>query len=102
MAKADVVSAQAALVVSGQAAVLEGCLGSCYDQGGVDQKASDGTLSQADLDKAVADAKAADVALMQPQIDAAKAQVVALQADDDAKTALLKSIDAILHPAPMP
>lgn len=78
MAKADTVAAQKAAVLAGQDAALESGLESCYDQGAVDQKASDGTLTQADLDAAVKAATdplnaqiAADAtALAQAQADA--------------------------------
>ena len=80
MAKVDTVNAQIAAVQAGQLQALTDGLGVCYDQGALDQKASDGTLTQADLDKAVADAKAADaVILAQAQADGQAALAVVQQ-----------------------
>ncbi len=56
--KQDTVQAQKAILLAAQDSALEAGLGACYDQGAVDQKASDGTLTQADIDAAVAQALA--------------------------------------------
>jgi hypothetical protein len=84
-----------------------------YDQGRADEKAEEAGMdpgalkySQNDVDGLVAQAKIdggkEKVAEMQPQIDDLKLQVAALKADDDAKTAIIASIDGLLHPAPAP
>lgn len=54
MAKVDVVAAQKSAILAGQDAALEAGLEAVYDQAALDQKASDGTLSQSDVDAAVA------------------------------------------------
>lgn len=56
----DVIDKGVAAVQAAEQQALSDQLGIAYDAGGVDQKASDGTLTQADLDKAVADAQAVD------------------------------------------
>jgi len=72
MAKADIVAAQKAAIVSGQDAVLDGALGACYDQGGIDQAAIDNAgVTQDQLNAAV---KAAT--------DPLNAQIAQLQAQD--------------------
>ncbi len=60
MAKADVVAAAVAAVQAGEVQVLNDQFGSVYDAAALEQKASDGTLSQADLDAAVAAVKEVD------------------------------------------
>lgn len=58
MSKDQIVSDAKASLVSGQDLVLSQVLGSVYDLAAQEQKASDGTLSQGDLDAAVAAAVA--------------------------------------------
>lgn len=94
MGKADVVAAAVQSVQAAQVQALSDGLGAVYDQGGVDQKASDGTFTQADIDAAVAAKGVAD----QAAVDALTAQVSALQADDNAKTAIIQGIQALLNP----
>ncbi len=72
MGKADTVSAQLAAIQTAETQALTDGLGVCYDQGGIDQKASDGTLTQADLDAAVA----AATGPLNAQITQLNAQVV--------------------------
>lgn len=94
MAKADVVAAQKAAVLAGQDASLEAGLEAAYDGGALDQKASDGSFTQADIDAAKASQLAAD----QATIDGLTQQVQALQVDDDAKSKLIQAIQALLAP----
>lgn len=54
MARQDVIQQQLAAVQTSETQALTDALGAAYDQGATDQKASDGTLTQADLDAAVA------------------------------------------------
>lgn len=95
MGKQETVSAQKAAVLAGQDAALESGLETCYDQGAVDQKASDGTLTQADLDAAVA----AAVGPLNDQIVALTAQdasdVAALGVAQAAVTGLQAQVDAL-------
>lgn len=70
MAKEDVVAAQLVAIQAAETQAISAGLGACYDQGALDQKASDGTLSQGDLDAAVA----AAVAPLNDQISALTAQ----------------------------
>lgn len=53
MAKSDVVAAQLQAILSAETQAISDGLSACYDQGAIDQKASDGTLTQADLDAAI-------------------------------------------------
>lgn len=53
MAKQDVVTAGVSAIQSGEVQVYTDQLGIAYDAGAIDQKASDGTLTQGDLDAAV-------------------------------------------------
>jgi hypothetical protein len=98
MAKADVVAAQKAAVLAGQDAALEAGLEAAYDGGAADQKESDGSFTQADIDAAVAAKGVSD----QAAVDALTAQVSALQADDDAKTKIIAGIQALLLPPVQP
>lgn len=84
MSKEAIVAAAVAAVQAGELQILNDQFNSVYDQAALEQKASDGTLSQADLDKAVAAQKAAD----QAAIDAAVAQDAAdVKAGQDAVAA---------------
>jgi hypothetical protein len=83
MAKQDVVSAQLAAIQSAEVQAITDGLGACYDQGAVDQKASDGTLTQDDLDAAV---KAAT--------DPLNSQISALQTKDAADVQALADAQA--------
>lgn len=76
--KADIVSQAVAAIQAGEAQVMSDAIGAAVDEAALEQKASDGTLTQADLDAAV---KAAS--------DPLNAQIAALQAQDasDAKAA---------------
>jgi len=65
MAKADVVAAQKQAIIDGESAVIEQALGAAYDGGANDQKASDGSFTQADIDAAVAKAQADDQVVLQ-------------------------------------
>lgn len=101
MSKEQIVSdAKSALVVA-QDAALQSTLESVYDQAATEQKASDGTLTQGDVDSAVAaavaplnqqiaDLTAKDAADMQSAVDAKAAgdqAVAAVQAQLDALSA---------------
>lgn len=104
MAKSDVVAAQKAAVLAGQDAALEAGLEACYDQGAVDQKASDGTLTQADVDAAVKAAVdplnaqiAADAQALADAQSQAQAAMADLQGKLDAMTAKEQSEEAIVQ-----
>lgn len=71
--KADFVAAQKAAILVGQDAALQSGLDSVWDQAALEQKASDGTLSQGDLDAAVA----AAVGPLNEQIGVLQGQVSA-------------------------
>ncbi len=128
MAKADVVAAQLALVQAAEVQAVSDGLGNCYDQGALDQKASDGTFQQSDIDAAVkaavdplnaqiasdatilaaAQAKAvSDLGLLQVSFDALNAKeqleenaVAGLQASIGQVQAALDAIKAIILPPP--
>lgn len=123
MAKADVVAAAVSAIQQNQAQALIDGLGSVYDQGGLDQKASDGTFTQADIDSAVAAAQAvdaqalsdaqakasSDLAAVQDQLSALSskeagesATLVSLQSSVAAAQASLAAVLAVLNPAPAP
>lgn len=53
MAKQDVIDSGVANVQAAEVQALKDALSAAYDQGATDQKASDGTLTQADVDAAV-------------------------------------------------
>lgn len=78
MSRDQIISDAVSAIQSGQLQVLQDAVGKAVDQSAVEQKASDGTLTQADLDAAVKSAT-----------DALNAQVASLQAQDavDAKAA---------------
>lgn len=91
MVKADVVAAAVISIQGAQSQALSDGLGAVYDQGAVDQKASDGTLTQADLDAAIAAAVGplnSQIAALQAQdasdIAAGQAALATLQASFDA------------------
>ncbi len=94
MSKVDLVAAGLAAVQAGEVQVLSDQLGLMYDAAAQEQKASDGTLTQADLDAAVKaatdplNAKIAQDAtdLAAAQADAAT-KLAAVQASLDAMTA---------------
>ena len=111
MSKPDVVSAAKASFVSAQDGALQSFGESCYDGGAVDQKASDGTLTQADLDAAVKAATdplnaqiaqdATDLAKAHSDADAAAAALktstdalAAMTADDASKTKAVADVQA--------
>lgn len=94
MAKADVIAAAVVSIQAAEAQALSDGLGSVYDQGALDQKSSDGTFTQADIDAAVAAKGVSD----QAAVDALTQQVSALQADDDAKSKIIQGIQALLAP----
>ncbi len=126
MSKDQIVSQALASISSGQAQVLADAIGVAVDQSALEQKASDGTLSQADLDKAVADAVSAaqavdaqaladaqakaqaDLAALQASLDSVTAKELgeeaAVKALQDAMAAVQASWDAVkaLFPAPQP
>ncbi len=58
MSKADIVAAALSAISAGSAQVLSDAVGAAVDQSALEQKASDGTLGQGDLDAAVAAAVA--------------------------------------------
>ncbi len=58
MGKSDFVAQQLAAIQSGQTQVISDALGATFDEGALEQKASDGTLTQGDVDAAVAAAVA--------------------------------------------
>lgn len=97
MAKADVVAAAKAQLVAAESDAQDAALGVAYDGGALDQKSSDGTFTQADIDAAVLAKGVSD----QAAVDALSAQVSALQADDDAKSKIIAGIQALLNP-PVP
>lgn len=84
MGKAEAVLAQKAALMQAQDAAIDAALGATWDQSAVEQKASDGTLSQADLDAAV---KAAVDPLMQQISDLQVKDAADVQAIADAKAA---------------
>ncbi len=103
MAKVDVVTAGVTAIQSGEVQLYSDQLGIAYDAGAVDQKASDGTLSQGDLDAAVKAATdplnaqiAADVVTLQAAHDDAATQLAALQANLDALSAKEKPEAALI------
>lgn len=92
MAKQDVVAAGVAAIQSGEVQVYSDQLGIAYDVGASDQKASDGTFQQSDIDAAV---KAA-VDPLNAQIAQDQADLAAAHADADSKLAALQSqLDAL-------
>lgn len=84
MSKAQIVADAISAISAGQAQVLNDAIGAAVDAAGVEQKASDGTLTQADLDKAVADATAADAQALADAHAKADADLAALQVKLDA------------------
>lgn len=58
MSRDQILSDALSAISAGQAQVLSSSIGQALDAMALEQKASDGTLSQGDLDKAVADAVA--------------------------------------------
>jgi hypothetical protein len=90
MSKDQIVSDAKAALVAGQDALLTQVLGDVADQSALEQKASDGTLSQADVDAAVA----AAVGPLNDQIVALQAQDAAdIKAGQDALAALQVKLD---------
>lgn len=79
MSKVDIVSAGVAAIQVGQTQVLTDQLGVVYDAAALEQKASDGTLSQADLDAAVAAAQAVDAQALADAKAASDAALAGLQ-----------------------
>ncbi len=122
MAKEEVVAAQLAAIQSAQTQALVDGLGAVYDQAALDQKAADGTLSQADVDAAVAAAQAvdaqaladataqfnSDLAAVQTALDDMTAKeameeeaVKAVQASIDSVQASFDAIRALFPAAPV-
>lgn len=104
--KQDSIDKNFAAVQAAQSDAIKNGLGQAYDDGALDQKASDGTLSQADLDKAVADAKAVDAQALADAKTASDAAMVEAQKqisdlqsklglDDAALAAVQSSMQAI-------
>ncbi len=58
MGKSDAVAAGVSAFQTAETQALTDALGNAYDAGATDQKASDGSFTQADIDKAVAAAQA--------------------------------------------
>lgn len=88
---ADAISA----ISVGQAQALSAAIGAAVDASAVEQKASDGTLTQADLDKAVADVKAQlDASVAQDALDK-QAALDAKAAGDQAVADLQVKFDAL-------
>lgn len=83
MAKADVVSAAKSQFLQDEDAAAQKFGEACYDGGASDQKASDGSFTQADIDAAVKTAT-----------DPLNAQVTALQAQDAADVATAQAAQA--------
>lgn len=81
MSKEQIVADALQAISAGQSQVLSDAIGKAVDQSAVEQKASDGTLSQADLDKAVADALAAQKVVDDKALADAKAAADAAMAD---------------------
>ena len=79
MAKQDVVSAGVAAIQAADAQALTDQLGIAYDAGATDQKASDGSFTQADIDKAVASAQAVDATAMAAAKAASDSAIADLQ-----------------------
>lgn len=100
MAKEDVVAAGVVAVQAADAQALVDQLGIAYDAGALDQKASDGTLSQGDVDAAVSAALASakvesDAVLAADQAVDAEA-LAAAHAEADAKLAEVQTaLDAL-------
>lgn len=91
MGKEDTIAAQKAAITQAQDQALTDGLGACYDQGAQDQKASDGTLTQADIDAAVT----AAVSPLNDQITQLQAQVQTdAQTLEDAQAKAQSEIDA--------
>lgn len=96
MSRDEIVSKALSDISTGQAQVLADAIGAAVDQSAIEQKASDGTLNQGDLDAAVASAVAAAVAPLNDQIAALTAQDAAdVQAGKDALAALSAVKDAL-------
>jgi hypothetical protein len=92
MAKVIIVGAAKAALLAAQDGAIDTALSSAYDGGAVDQKVSDGTLTQADLDAAV---KAATDPL-NAQIASDATALAAAHADADAAAASAKAaLDAM-------
>lgn len=86
MSKTDIVLAQKTAILSGQDSALQAGLEAVYDQAALEQKASDGTLSQSDVDAAVASA----VAPLNAQIQSDALDLAAAQATAAANLAMVQ------------
>lgn len=106
MTRADVISAGVLAIQAAEASALGSALGAAYDQGGVDQKASDGTFTQADIDSAVAAAQAVDAAAQAAAVkvvqDALTALIVKESAEASELVALQSGISALVALFPVP
>lgn len=97
MARADVQAAGLAAIQAADAQAISDNLGVAYDAGATDQKASDGTFTQADIDAAVAAQAASDnAAIVAAQAAQAnlQASLDALSAKEAPEAALLQQISA--------
>lgn len=123
MAKQEAVAAMVAAVQAAQLQALTDAGNTLYDQAAADQKASDGSFTQADINAAVSAAQGVDAkALADSQAQAAAAlaavqqQLVAMTAKEQAEEnvviglqssvsqvqAALDAIKALIFPAPVP
>lgn len=92
MSKEQIVSDAKAALLAGQDAILTQVLGVVADQSALEQKASDGTLSQADVDAAVL----AAVTPLNDQIAALQLQDAAdIKAGQDALASLQATLDTL-------
>lgn len=79
MARADVQAAGVVAIQAADAQAISDQLGVAYDAGAADQKGSDGTFKQSDIDAAVAAAQAVDQAAAVAAKSASDAALAALQ-----------------------
>lgn len=110
MAKDDAVKTGVAAFQVAVVQVVADQIGAAYDTGATDQKASDGSFTQADIDAAVAaaqgiDAKeladaqvkaSSDLAALQASFDAMAAKDTSLQAQLDAVKSSVAALSALL------
>lgn len=81
MAKQDVIAAGVAAIQTAEAQAISDQLGIAYDAGCTDQKASDGTFKQSDIDAAVAAAQAVDAQAAADAKAASDGALASLQAN---------------------
>ena len=111
MAKVDVVAAAMQMILTEQNQALTDGLGSAYDGGATDQKASDGSFTQADIDAAVKAATdplnaqvasitaqdatdQANLAAAQTNLASVQAQLVTMTAQDVSDKALVANFQS--------